>query len=217
MYSGPSMYPTFRPGDLLHASPCPSDDIRIGDVILIARPSDDRVVVHRVVGSAQRDLLITRGDNNPQSDGQRIRRSAARSRITHVTRNGRRAKVRGGLMGLMAHFACRARRRSRVGLARLGQPLYRFLAARVARRLSPFARTKIVRYSRGEACCELHLTLGSRRVGRLIPGEKQWRIEFPYRLLIDESSLPSGDYEPGRAMPTGLRAEDRNADCRDSL
>jgi hypothetical protein len=36
---------------------------------------------------------------------------------------------------------------------------------------------------------EYHVLIGPRLIGQLLPGE-QWRIERPFRLFVEEKSLP---------------------------
>ena len=67
IYRGPSMRPTFRPGQVLYVRP-QALDIAPGDVIVFPdQKSGDFQVVHRVI-STTADGLVTRGDNNLRSD-----------------------------------------------------------------------------------------------------------------------------------------------------
>ncbi len=69
-----SMTPTLNPGDILFLEGVPSNEIRVGDIIVLRSPADpDQLIVHRVVEIVIRNgeyHFTTKGDNprtNPWS------------------------------------------------------------------------------------------------------------------------------------------------------
>jgi len=63
-YNGPSMLPTFKPGQVLYIRP-QERAIQPGDVVVFNR--ENEYIVHRVIAVTP-EGISTRGDNNPQGD-----------------------------------------------------------------------------------------------------------------------------------------------------
>jgi len=63
-YKGPSMLPTFKPGQMLYIRP-EQRAIKPGDVVVFQK--ENEYIVHRVV-SVTPEGISTRGDNNPHGD-----------------------------------------------------------------------------------------------------------------------------------------------------
>jgi hypothetical protein len=57
-------------------------------------------------------------------------------------------------------------------------------------------KTKVISFDRAEGT-ELQLLLGRRVIGRWLPGMTQWLIRRPFRLFVDEGSLPEN---PGKGF-----------------
>ena len=77
----PSMSPAFDAGDLLLTRPVPAADVQVGDAVVLPRPdAEGERYVHRVIelepGSAG-PVVLTKGDNNPAPDPQRLRITSA--------------------------------------------------------------------------------------------------------------------------------------------
>jgi hypothetical protein len=100
-YSGASMQPTFKPGQLLYVRP-DVEDIKPGDVLVYREK--DRYIVHRVLGMKD-NAFITRGDNNPSTDRHPIQRNQVVGRV-EINENQDWAKpVKNGQEGLwQAHL-----------------------------------------------------------------------------------------------------------------
>ncbi len=75
-------------------------------------------------------------------------------------------------------------------MSMLLRPAYRFLASTGLFRFSlgPRARLRIVSFARPNGV-DMHLFLGRRPVGRR-SAQSPWQIRAPFRLFIDEASLP---------------------------
>lgn len=99
LYSGPSMRPTFAPGQLLYVRPLFAD-LRPGDVLVFQDPAaDDRFVVHRALALTPEGLLM-RGDNNRLQDASPVPLSHVVGRVELVEAGGDYHAVRGGATGL---------------------------------------------------------------------------------------------------------------------
>lgn len=193
VYTGPSMHFTLRRGDLLHVKPYAGGLPREGDVIVFKAPEDNRNIVHRVVHVDHNGVIRTRGDNNTQVDPWELSSSDVVGKVAYASLEGRRRRIRGGFVGRIAGRVMLARRGvRRVVLGRL-QPVYRRLAGLpiLRRRVAPLFEPRVVSYRRGDGSTELHLLLGARIIGRLAPGNSEWRIKAPYRFVVDESRLPT--------------------------
>lgn len=114
-YRGRSMAGTFCPGDSLIVAPALLDSLRPGDVVVVQGPNQqanntDRLV-HRVI-TATPGGLITRGDNNPCPDATPVTAVNLLGQVTHVQRNGKVYRVRGGRIGLLRARLLRVWRRT---------------------------------------------------------------------------------------------------------
>jgi len=97
IYTGTSMQPKFKPGQLLYVSPI-LRDLTLGDVIIFQGRTKDDYVVHRVV-RMQKNKIFTRGDNNPVEDPDPITPDQVLGIIRSADYNGSFAVVRGGRIG----------------------------------------------------------------------------------------------------------------------
>jgi signal peptidase I len=189
------MNPTLKAGDVLHLSRYAEEAIREGDVIVFKRDSSANAVTHRVV-STDCARVQTRGDNNDATDPWIISRDQVVGRIDSVTREGRTRRLYGGLPGRLYTRILRLRRSVRRSLFRKLQPAYRRVAAwGVFQWAARSLETRIVYFRRSGMPPELHLLLAGRVIGRLLPGEKGWRIKPPFRLVINEDLLPGNQTE----------------------
>ncbi len=69
---------------------------------------------------------------------------------------------------------------------------------RVPLLIARIMETRIVSFSRPVMPPELHLHMAGRVIGRLLPGEERWRIKPPFRLIVDEDSLPGNESKGSR-------------------
>lgn len=114
-YSGSSMLPTFRTGQVLYVRP-DVKDMRRGDVVVYEQ--EGRYIVHRVV-SVEKDGFITRGDNNPLTDVGPILPTQVIGRVEMGEHWGEINPVRSGWRGLWM---------ARINhLSRRLDPLFRFM------------------------------------------------------------------------------------------
>lgn len=67
-----SMQPVLQPGDLILVLPLWGAPPRPGDIAVFRTEPDPSWVVHRIIGGTPEEGFITRGDNNPVPDPQRV-------------------------------------------------------------------------------------------------------------------------------------------------
>jgi signal peptidase I len=171
-YTGPSMKPILRAGDLLEVTPYNGRQVRCGDTILFFCPEENRNVVHRVVALGAAGIK-TMGDNNLYRDPWFVTPEQIAGYVTRAQRGRRWYRIPSGFVGLLAAGAVRTFRSA--------------MAFFSGRRL---LTTRIVVFRQPQGT-ELHLLLGRRVIGVLPPGQSTWVIRRPFRFFVDETSLPT--------------------------
>ena len=195
IYKGPSMNPTLKSGDQLWITPHNGQRVKRGDVVVFISPEDGSKVVHRVV-SLDRSTIRTRGDNNNRVDPWLLSHDEILGRVFSAERGKRRRKVFGGSIGQLLGVAIKAIKAIDVSICSRLRPAYDRLArAGAFRRWMPNKiKTKVISFDRAEGT-EMQLLLGRRVIGRWLPGKTGWHIRRPFRLFVDEESLPEN---PGK-------------------
>jgi signal peptidase len=189
-YRGPSMNPTLKVPDMLYLLPYQDGRILPGDVVVFRPPNSKRLVVHRVV-SVDAEAIRTRGDNNRRIDPWVITPDRVIGRVVEAQRGSRYRSLSSGARGRIHLQVVRANRALALKLARLLAPVYHRLARRgVFRRWLPRRRRmRVVSFERPGGR-ELRLLLGRSVIGHRVPGGNGWEIRPPFRLFVDEESLP---------------------------
>ena len=187
---GESMRPFFRPGDRIGFAPCRCEELRRGDVIIFTPPGRGERVVHRIV-SCGPEGIRTRGDANPCSDAWTLRQENIAGRAVSLERKGRTIPVAGGFAGRFLSGCIRVLRVSDHLASHVLNPCYRGLArSGLFRALLPSAlRPRVITFERDDVM-EMKLVLGRRLIGCCDPGESKWEIRRPFRLIVQEDSLP---------------------------
>jgi signal peptidase len=198
LYAGASMNPTLREPDLLWVEPYGNRAVRAGDVVCYRSPEENVKIVHRVVSVAGRrtgglkDGIRTRGDNNPTVDPRALQAGDIIGRAVAAQRGPRHRPIPGGHTGRMIAWGVRLRRPILGVVAGVASGAYRGLA-----RTGPFdfmlpdgLKPKPVCFN-GRGTDTLKLLMGRRTVGHFDCNFNRWRIRRPFRLFVDESSLPS--------------------------
>jgi len=189
-YTGPSMNPILKPGDRLRVLPCGDGKIRVGDVIVILLPDREKHVVHRVV-SVDSQGIRTRGDNNGNMDSWVLCPEDIIGRVDRAKRKNRTKKISGGLRGRIYVSGVRAIKQVDLKVSGSLHPGYRWLAkSGIFRKFLPQQMKPQVLCFKGSNFTEMQLLMGRRVVGSLLPGQDQWLIRRPFRLFIDELTLP---------------------------
>jgi signal peptidase len=188
------MRPTFREGDILVVRPYKDHRLRRGDVIVFHPPGDiNRRITHRVVAVTP-EGIITKGDNNKETDPWLLGPDEIVGRVVYVRRGERLVRIHGGLWGRLMLWIRRLSLRLDTRISPVLSPFYHWLArSGILRRLIPQRiRPRVIAFNRTNGR-EMHLMIGHHVIGRLMPGSKSWQIRRPFRLFIDEASLPTGE------------------------
>lgn len=189
-YIGTSMNPTLKPGDRLDTVPYDRQEIRRGDVIVFISPADDSKVVHRVV-SVDSNGIRTRGDNCNRIDPWVLSPDQIVGRVSSVHRRNRRRRIFGGFWGSVFAGTARALYAIDSHTSILLRPFYdRLASSGILRRLVPVSIEPRVISFNHSGRSELQLLMGRWVIGRRLPGMARWHIRRPFRLFVDEDSLP---------------------------
>ena len=188
-YAGPSMNPTLKAGDGLHVVPYGNRRIRIGDVVVFPHPEGGNNVVHRVVAIGSQGVR-TRGDNNINIDPWVLHAEDIVGQVISAQRKGRRLPIHSGLTGVIIVFALWPITKVLLSVSRILHPIYhRFVCSGIFKGCMRFLpKTRVLEFNK-PAGTEFQLLMGNRVIGRRAPGSK-WQIVRPFRLFVDEMSLP---------------------------
>lgn len=191
-YTGPSMNPTLKIGDGLTVTPYGDSSIRIGDVVVFHSPERERYIVHRVISVNSRGIR-TKGDNNSKVDSWILRPEDIVGRVISAQRKNRSITIHGGTRGRLLAPVLWTIKRINITVSGIFRPVYHYLARTGITRklLSRLIKTQILYFKRPNGT-EMQLIMGRRIIGRYYPGKAQWIIRRPYRLFVDEKSLPQG-------------------------
>lgn len=188
-YTGPSMNPTFKAGDGLIVVPYKDKKIRPGDVITFKPKDRSHNVVHRVI-RVDRHGVYTRGDNNNKVDPWILTPDDIIGRVVSAKRKNRVFPVSGGLRGrIYGLFILRYNMLIRKAPGLLHSIYHLVSNTGIFRKLLPLSNTQILSFKRPNGA-ELQLVMGKRIIARRLPGSEQWQIKRPFRLFIDEKTLP---------------------------
>ena len=189
-YIGTSMFPTLKTGDFLSVAPLKDRNIRIGDVVVFNSPYGNKPIVHRVV-SIDKKGIKTKGDNNNNMDDWVLCIEDIIGRVACVSRKNRTKTIYGGLAGRIYASGLRAIKQIDLTVSKILHPVYHRLAhSGIFINLLPQQlKTQILCFRRPNGI-EMQLLMGKRVIGRQFPGQNQWHIVRPFKLFIDESTLP---------------------------
>jgi signal peptidase len=186
-----SMNQTLNRQDILEIADYQERKPVSGDVILFLPPDGTDYFVHRIAHSGP-DGFLTKGDNNNDIDPWTVQNKNIRGRVIAAYTGDRRRTIAGGFTGRMTAVSCSLNRKIEGLLIKLFRPFYRSLCTGGnLNRLVPFRLTpQVATYRSGSD--NLHkLILGKREIGSYDESLLQWQIKRPYRLFVDESSLPT--------------------------
>ncbi len=190
VYTGSSMSPTLKTLDRLYVIPYHGQRIQCGEVIVFISPEVERTIVHRVVHVDSQGIR-TRGDNSSYPDPWVLSPDNIVGRVVYAERKNKRLPIYRGLRGRLYSLGIRAMRMIDSKVSSLLRPTYHRLARTDALRrcLPAQLKIRILSFDRSSGT-ELQLLIGRRVIGRLLPGRNQWHIQRPFRLFINEASLP---------------------------
>ena len=190
------MIPTLRPLDLVEVSPYGGRLVQVGDVVAFLPRGKTVQVVHRVVGLSPEGVR-TRGDNNVSEDHGFLRATDLNGHVIAAWRGQKRLKIYGGSVGHLIANAVRIIRKPDRFISWILRPAYDALAGSGALRqiLPPGWRPRLVSYL-VDGSIHYQLLLSGHLVGRYDHVFGVWRIKRPFKLLVDERSLPVPGREP---------------------
>lgn len=196
IYSGSSMYPTFRDADLLNVVPYGTGTHRVGDVICFNSPEKEKYIIHRIVAIHENGIQ-TRGDNNVVPDPDLVQPDEIIGKVVTGSRASGTWKVTGGKPGILLHrlFLVRKSFLKKIdSLIKTENPIG--FSVHLIRNFSSYILTpRYVLFSTGNVRY-LRLFIGRHMVGEYNSVRNSWIIRPPFSLFIDKSNLPVVDY-PG--------------------
>jgi hypothetical protein len=189
-YNGPSMNPTLKAGDGLRVLPYDNTSIRVGDVILFQTPEREGRVTHRVISVDSRGVR-TRGDNNNKTDSWVLRPNEIVGRVISTRRGTKSISIRGGRRGMIYARSLWFIKHANLTISRMLHSSYhRFAESGIFNRVLPHTtRPRVLCFTRPNGV-EMQLLMGRWIIGRRRPGWEQWQVRRPFRLFVDEASLP---------------------------
>ncbi len=196
-YVGPSMNPCLKSGERLQVIHYDDQKIRRGDVVVFIPPGGEAKIIHRVIYVGLQGIK-TQGDNCNQADPWLLSPDCILGRVVCARRRHKWRKVSGGSLGHLYGVTIRAINAIEQHLSSLLHPTYEWTARTgMFKRLLPAQMTpRVISYSRSEGR-ELQLLMGRLVIGRRLPGRSRWYIRRPFRLFVDEESLPENTSKLG--------------------
>ncbi len=190
-HRGTSMNPTLSRQDLLEITAYQNTKPAVGDVVLFLTSDDDGYTVHRIVRKKHEGFL-TRGDNCKDIDPGVLTEKDIHGQVIAAHQGNIRRMIAGGLFGKLTGLSCLLHRKTVALSVKLLGPVYRSLCTGGKPHwLVPVRLTPQVVTFRSETNDSCKLLLGKRIIGSYDKSLLQWQIRRPYRLLIDETSLPT--------------------------
>ena len=188
-YNGPSMNPTFWPGDGLKVVPYGDRAICCGDVVVFPYPSGNLNAVHRVI-MVDSEGIRTQGDNNSKADPWVLKPEDIIGRVVSAHRGNNALVIVDGKAGVLLSSILRKKKDLLKRSFIILHPLYRWLAGTglFQTLFLPLIRPRI-RCFNCRGGMELHLVLGPWIIGRRLPGSDEWDIKRPFRLFVDVEKL----------------------------
>jgi len=192
LYTGPSMNPALKEPDMIYVTQYHGRKIRRGDVVVFQIPGSTRKAIHRVIEVSESGIT-TRGDRNPVADPYLLRPEDIIGVVRYIRRGKKLKRIFGGRLGHI-HGSI-----NRIGLFRsldrnisiLLYPVYNYFSrSRALKKLLLHRFTpRIFSFNTPEGT-EFQLFLGRYAAGHRPAGQRKWVIRRPFRLFVDESTLP---------------------------
>lgn len=191
-YSGNSMNPLFHTGDYLKVVPYKMDEkIHIGDIIAFYASENDQYTVHRVI--SLKDGIWARGDNNPKVDNFPTSRENILGKVISVQKRDRVVTIHSGIRGYLQALPRWLWKDLDRNLSGIFHPIYRLLAKSGIFRilLNPWINPQVDCITESSGKIRMQVRLGTRIIAVYRPSKQSWHIRRPYRLILDEKTLPN--------------------------
>ena len=184
------MFPTMRTGDVLMIAPYKNRDIRVGDVVVFNTPNGKIPIVHRVVAIGKKGIK-TKGDNKIAIDDFILHPNDIIGQVVFAQRGKKEIKIIDGFSGRIYSLILESGKRIELVVFIILRPVYRWLIRNgIFKKLfSRWIHIQVLCFKHGDSM-EMQLQLGKKIIGRRLPGTNQWHIVRPFKLFIDESTLP---------------------------
>ena len=194
VYAGHSMHSTLQEPEIMEIIPYHTRPLRVGDVVFFLPPQKLQAVVHRVVRMTPAGIS-TRGDNNTREDAYLLQTDDIKGQVVAAWHGQNRREIAGGLQGWLTGRWLRWRSQLDRGVSYLLHPLYGILSrcGSIAAILPARLRPRVVVFrARGQD--QFKLMSGSHIVGRYDERKRQWQIQRPFRLFVDEGALQTQQF-----------------------
>lgn len=187
---GTSMLPTLRTGDILKVAPYEKRAVRIGDVVVFHSPRHRTPFVHRVV-SIDKKGIKTKGDNKIAIDDCVLQPAMIVGRVISAQRGKKQIKIVDGFPGRIYALSLQTGMGIDMVISSILRPAYLWLTRTGIFRklLSRWINIHLLYFKHGSVI-DMQLQLGRKVIGRRFAGTNQWHIVRPFKLFIDETTLP---------------------------
>ncbi len=194
IYRGSSMHPTFIEPELLTVKPYNEAVPGVGDIICYRLNNHQDCIVHRVIAGGGSGKIRTRGDNSNSADRYTVELAQVAGKVVSARRNNHSRQVHGGIRGIIDMHLSRGSRKTNRMLRKLLKNSYLFLSgAGIFRIWAPGALKYRIAVFQKHTSVYPKIILKGKTVGTYDFRSGCWKIKRPYRLLIDEKTLP--DFE----------------------
>jgi signal peptidase I len=192
VYVGTSMYPLLRDLDILYFLPYQGQTMVCGDVIVYAGKTGNKeiTITHRIVFIDDKGFT-TKGDNNFSIDDIIVKPADILGLVVYVKRGNKFIRVRNGKTGIYLVKAIQLLLRIKnITIGVISYPYNWISKTGVLRKFVPRdTKQRIINIQRPSGM-ESHFLMGKYLVAKRRPGNNNWIILPPYKLFIDENSLP---------------------------
>ncbi|MCF7809746.1 signal peptidase I [bacterium] len=190
-YTGPSMNPTLKASDVLEIIPYGDSKIKCGDVIVFISPNDKHKVTHRIISISKKGIE-TKGDHNKHIDPYLLTRSDVIGRVKSVKRNNRIIRIYGGITGRLQSKIIQLINYADRIISFLIHPVYLLIikSGIIRKLLKTDSKLRIINIEKPNST-ELKLMFGKKSIGYYNQTQNKWVIRRPYRIFVDEKSLPN--------------------------
>lgn len=193
IYVGSSMYPLLKDLDTLYFVPYGGQTLKSGDVILFKNKKSDKAITitHRIV-SINDVTIITKGDNNLCIDNFLVDTSDIIGLVVQVKRGNKIFRVRNGGVGMLLAKVIHLFLLIKIKILHFISFPYSWVSkSGILQRFVPRKMKQSFIGIQRPGGIEYHFLIGKYLVAKHGPGSSTWTILPPFRLFIDENSLPA--------------------------
>jgi signal peptidase I len=190
IHRGSSMNPTIKEKDILEVRPYHCNQILVGDVIAFKSSNCDRFIAHRISSITPKGIL-TKGDNCKSLDPWCLSSESIIGRVTTLWRNGKKRIILGGQAGQLNARIFKYIEEFKCKIVCQIYPFYYFLT-KISILHPIFAHLfnqKFVAFRTSDKT-NIIIFWGTKAIGKFDLRLCRWHIKEPFRILIDDTSLP---------------------------